>query len=160
GRDGLPGGRHQPPGGVLLRRAPGPAGERGRPGDPGGAGMSGPGIHPAKPAFPNRARLAQAYEAPGLLFTVCLREESRTLYGAGTDGALYALDLAGEKATAGRMWPLHENYVSALAIRRELLLSAGFDGKLVWSDLSTGKQVRAVAAHQGWARKLALTAAG
>ena len=103
--------------------------------------MSGPGIRPVK--------LARAYDAPGILFAVCLHEEAKTLYGAGTDGALHALDLAAEKPAAVRKWMLHENYVSALAIREKLLLSAGFDRKLVWSDLTTGKQVRAVTAHAG-----------
>ena len=112
------------------------------------------------PAFdPKAVKLAAAYNAPGILFAVAL-DPGKTLYGAGTDGALYAVDLAAAKPAAVRKWALHDNYVSGLAIRGDTLLSAGYDRKLVWSDRKTGRVMRTVNAHDGWVRKLALTANG
>jgi WD40 repeat protein len=114
-----------------------------------------------KPAFDPRAvKLLAAYNAPGTLFAVCLDETRRTLYGAGIDGAIHAVELAAEKPAAVKRWPAHDNYVSALLQRQGQLISAGFDRRLIWTDIDTGKRVRLIAAHDGWVRKLAATSDG
>lgn len=113
------------------------------------------------PAFdPKQARLIVARSAPGILFAVALDEQRRTLYGAGTDGALYTLDLSNPRALAARKGPLHDNYVSGLALRGDTLISAGYDRKVVWSDVKTGQVIRSVVAHEGWVRKLVLAPDG
>ena len=113
------------------------------------------------PAFdPKHVRLVAAQSVPGILFAVALDEDRRTLYGAGTDGTLYAVDLSNPRALAARKWPLHDNYVSGLVLRGNTLISAGYDRKLVWSDRATGKVIRSTAAHDGWVRKLAVTPDG
>jgi WD40 repeat protein len=76
------------------------------------------------------------------------------------DGAIYTVDLAAEKPAAVKRWPAHDNYVSALVKRQRQLISAGFDRRLVWTDLDTGKQVRSILAHDGWVRKLVATPDG
>jgi WD40 repeat protein len=109
---------------------------------------------------PKAAKLAVSVAAPGTLFAVALDGPRDTLYGAGTDGSLFAVDLKAEKPSAVKKWPLHENYVTGLAVRGDTLISCGFDRKLIWSDRATGKLVRTVEAHAGWVRKLALTPDG
>ena len=110
------------------------------------------------PAFdPKQVRLVAAPAAPGILFAVALDEDRRALYGAGTDGALYAVDLSNPKAVAVRRGPLHDNYVSGLVLRGDTLISAGYDRKLVWSDPKTGRAIDSVSGHDGWVRKLAMT---
>jgi WD40 repeat protein len=114
-----------------------------------------------KPAFdPKQARLIAARPAPGILFAVALDEARRALYGAGTDGALYALDLSNPRAVAVRRGAVHGNYVSGLALRGDTLVSAGYDRQLVWSDPATGKVISSVSGHDGWVRKLAMTPDG
>ncbi|HEY7314713.1 MAG TPA: hypothetical protein VH643_35525 [Gemmataceae bacterium] len=111
-----------------------------------------------KPAFdPKAVKLLAAYNAPCTLFAVCLDEPHRTLYGAGMDGAIHAVDLAAEKPAAVKRWPAHDNYVSTLIQRQGQLVSAGFDRRLIWTDLDTGKQARSIVAHDGWVRKLVPT---
>ncbi|HEY7427905.1 MAG TPA: hypothetical protein VH682_26975 [Gemmataceae bacterium] len=109
---------------------------------------------------PKAVKLLAAYKTPGALYAVCLDQVQRTLYGGGTDGALYAVDLAADKPVAVRKSALHDNYVADLALRGRMLISGGYDRKLIWFDLDAGKQVRTVAAHEGWVRKLALTPDG
>ena len=114
-----------------------------------------------RPAFdPKAVKLAAACEAPGILFAVALDDRARAVYGAGTDGALYAVDLAAARPAAVKRGTLHENYVSALVLRGDTLVSTGYDRKLVWSEPATGKVVASVSAHDGWVRKLAMTPDG
>jgi WD40 repeat protein len=73
---------------------------------------------------------------------------------------IHAVDLAADKSAAVKRWPAHDNYVSVLVKRQRQLISAGFDRRLVWTDLDTGKRVRSIIAHDGWVRKLAATPDG
>jgi len=110
---------------------------------------------------PKAARILASAKTPGILFGVALDEERRTLYGAGMDGALYTLDLSNSRLPlAAKRWTLHDNYVSSLLLRKELLISTGYDRKIVWSEKVTGKVVRSVSAHDGWIRKVATTPDG
>lgn len=112
------------------------------------------------PFDPKAVRHIAGAKAPGILFAIALDEDRRTLYGAGTEGAVYTLDLSSPWTVAVKKGTPHENYVSALALRTDLLISAGYDRKLVWSEPATGKVVRTVTAHDGWVRKLAVTPDG
>ncbi|MFM7072386.1 MAG: WD40 repeat domain-containing protein [Planctomycetota bacterium] len=57
---------------------------------------------------------------------------------------------------AVKLWPLHDNYVSSLALREDVLVSASFDRTLAWWNAATGERQRTVAAHDGWVRKIAV----
>src|SRR5262249_8536041 len=112
------------------------------------------------PIDPKKVKLLASIDTPGTLYALALDEARHRLYGAGSDGALYVIDLKAEKLnTTTRKATLHDNYVSSLTLRDDELISGGFDGRIVWSDAEV-KRVRAVAAHGGWVRKLALTPDG
>lgn len=118
-------------------------------------------MKPDQPAIdPKTVKLLAAYETPGALFAVCLDDSRRSLYGAGMDGAIYTVDLSAAKPTAVKRWTAHDNYISALVLHEGQLVSAGFDGQLIWTDLDTGKRVRSIIAHDGWVRKLVPTVDG
>jgi WD40 repeat protein len=70
------------------------------------------------------------------------------------------VDLAAAKPAAVKKWTAHDNYISALTLNATSLISSGFDRNLVWTELETGKRLRAVAAHDGWVRKLVATPDG
>lgn len=106
---------------------------------------------------PKSVRLIGSVKTPGILFGIALAEDRRTLYGAGTDGALYTLDLSNPRALAVRKGTLHDNYVSSLALHGDTLISTGYDRKIVWSDATSGTVMRSVSGHDGWIRKLVLT---
>lgn len=82
------------------------------------------------------------------------------LYAACMDGAVYAVDPAADDAR-----PFDERHGSfasgcVLLPGNEALVSAGYDGQLLWHDLATGKCVRRVRAHSFWSWQIALSADG
>jgi WD40 repeat protein len=109
---------------------------------------------------PKNVKLIASYPTSAALFSMCLDEKSKTLYGAGSDGALYTVDLSLEKPASVKKATLHENYVSTMALHGDQVISGGFDRKLVWTDRHTGKRIRAIEAHAGWVRKLVLSPDG
>ncbi|MGH7221761.1 MAG: WD40 repeat domain-containing protein [Gemmataceae bacterium] len=114
-----------------------------------------------KSAFdPKAVKLLAAHETASALFAVCLDAARHILFGAGMDGAIHAVDLSTAKPAALKRWTAHDNYVSALVLHQRQLVSAGFDRRLVWTDLDTGKRVRSIVAHDGWVRKLVPTSDG
>src|SRR6185437_9136892 len=64
------------------------------------------------------------------------------------------------KPAAVQRGTVHDNYVAGLALHAGEIVSAGYDRRLVWTDRVTGKQVRSVAAHEGWVRQLVPTPDG
>lgn len=109
---------------------------------------------------PSRAKLLWSVDVPEALYAFAYDETRKMLHGAGTDGHLYSVDLTADKLTARDRGLLHDNYVSGLVVRSGELISCGFDRRLIWTDLATSKRIRAVVAHEGWVRKLALTPDG
>src|SRR5262249_4472839 len=132
----------------------GAAGEGGRPGHRGDPGMSPPSF------TPRGVKLLASAEVAGTLFAVALDEPHDTLYGAGMDGDLYAVDLKAAKPSAVRKGKLHDNWVASCLLCGGVLISGGFDGHLVWTEPESGKRLRALAAHDGWVRQLTLTPDG
>ncbi len=105
---------------------------------------------------PQAAKLEASCEHPGTLYTLCYTSETRRLYGAGSDASIYVVDLDAEKPKAEKKWTYHNNYVVALAPRNGIMISGGYDGQLIWTDLESGEKRRAVTAHHGWLRKIML----
>jgi hypothetical protein len=109
---------------------------------------------------PQGVKLLASAAVEGTLFAIALDESRQMLYGAGMDGDLYVVDVKAEKPAAVRKGELHDNYVASCLLCGGVLISGGFDGKLVWTEPGSGKRIRSVAAHDGWVRKLALTPDG
>jgi WD40 repeat protein len=107
------------------------------------------------------ARLIHTGEAPGILYGSCLDPATGHYYGGGADGHVYRIATRSdqplaEKSPAEKLWKHHENYVAALAWHDGIVISAGYDGKLVWTKADSGEKVREVAAHEAWIRDLVL----
>jgi WD40 repeat protein len=81
------------------------------------------------------------------------RPPGRTLFAACTDG-VYEVSL--ETGERKHLYD-HESYASGVALFEpaNTLVSAGYDGSLVWYDLAAGKQIRVVKAHDFWSWQLA-----
>jgi WD40 repeat protein len=105
---------------------------------------------------PKKAKLSVTCQVPGALFGLCQDPGANKLYGAGTDWAVHSVDLNADKPSARKEWTHHDNYVAALAWLDGVVISGGYDRRLVWTEASTGKKVRAIQAHEGWLRDLAL----
>ena len=105
---------------------------------------------------PTKVKLTTTCEVPGILFGLCHDLQHNKLYGAGTDWSVYCVDLSAKKLAAEKQWTCHDNYVSAVQLIGKQVVSAGYDGRLAWTNTEDGKQVRAVDAHDGWVRDLAV----
>jgi WD40 repeat protein len=105
---------------------------------------------------PKNAKLNTACEVPGILFGLCHDAARDKLYGAGTDWSVYCVDLKAENLTTEKKWTNHENYVSALGLLGNDVISASYDRRIIWTNAETGEQVRSVVAHKGWVRDLAV----
>ena len=82
------------------------------------------------------------------------------LFVACMDGAVYAVDP--KKGDAAAFAEKHGSFASGcvLSLNRETLVSAGYDGQLLWHDTATKKCIRRVKAHSFWSWQLALSPDG
>lgn len=82
------------------------------------------------------------------------------IFVACMDGAVYAVDPKNGDLTA---FPeKHGSFASGCVLLPdgEMLVSAGYDGQLMWHDVTTRKCVRRVKAHSFWSWQLALSPDG
>lgn len=105
------------------------------------------------------ARLIHTGEAPGILYCSCLDPATGNYYGGGADGYVYRIATRSEqpppeKAPAEKLWRHHDNYVAGLVWHDGHVISAGYDGQLVWTKTESGEKLRAVSAHDAWIRDL------
>jgi WD40 repeat protein len=107
----------------------------------------------APPAAKPTAKLLQRHMLPTGVLCIAPHADGRTLFAACTNG-VYALSLAtGER----QHLYAHDSYASGLALfePENTLVSAGYDGTLIWYDLAAGKRIRSMKAHQFWSWQLA-----
>jgi WD40 repeat protein len=97
--------------------------------------------------------------AKGIAFAlVRVPGTNRVLFGSN-DFKVYDVDLSASKPEAKALGE-HQSYVSGLALSGKVAVSGGYDGRLIWWDIEARKQLRAVAAHAKWIRKLAVSPDG
>lgn len=82
------------------------------------------------------------------------------LYAACMDGAIYDCD-----PNSGTVTPLpkrHNSFASGCVLlpSGQTLISAGYDGRLLWHDLAAKKLIRSVQAHSFWSWRLVLSPDG
>ena len=77
----------------------------------------------------------------------------RVVFG-GSDFGVYEVDLAAEKPEPRKLGG-HDSYVSGLALAGRKAVSGGYDGRLIWWDLESGRPIRTVEAHAKWIRDVA-----
>jgi WD40 repeat protein len=89
-----------------------------------------------------------------------LRPRPQRLFAACMDGAVYACDPATGEVSA---FPeRHGSFASGCALlpNGEALITAGYDGWLLWHDVAARRCVRRVRAHSFWSWQLALSPDG
>src|SRR5262245_57701816 len=104
------------------------------------------------PAGKVEAKLLKRHMLPTGVLCIAARADGRTLFAACTDG-VYELSL--ETGERKHLYD-HESYASGVALfeASNTLVSAGYDGALVWYDLGAGKKIRTVKAHEFWSWQL------
>lgn len=113
--------------------------------------------------MPDPARLQRLAEwkSDDILFCVARVPDSERLLIGGSDFQVCEFD-----ASAGKPERIpfegagHRSYVTGLALAGEMLVSGGYDGRLIWWNVAERKQLRDLAAHQKWIRRVMATPDG
>ncbi len=96
---------------------------------------------------------------PEIVLCLARGSNSSRLFFAGSDLAIHEVDVAQAKLEPKEVGT-HGSYVTGLVLAGKSVVSGGYDGRLIWWDTQTRKQIRAIAAHTKWIRKLALSPNG
>jgi hypothetical protein len=110
-------------------------------------------------ANPDKLKLVKQFNRPGAVFAVARVPGTNRLFLGGSDFKVVELDLAAAKPEPRELGG-HQSYVTGLALAGPVLVSSGYDGRLLWWDVASRKQLRAVAAHARWVRKVAASRDG
>jgi WD40 repeat protein len=96
---------------------------------------------------------------PAAVLALAMTPDGATAFAACLDGGVYSVDTAtGTSNLLGK----HESYASGVVWLAEphLVVSAGYDGTLMWHDLAGRRVVRTVKAHQFWSWDLSASRDG
>jgi WD40 repeat protein len=110
---------------------------------------------------PKLLKRVAEWKSDDIQFCIARVPQTGRLLIGSSDFRVYELDAAAEKP---ERTPFegegHRSYVTGLALSGETLVSGGYDGRLIWWNLDERKQVREVAAHARWIRRVIATPDG
>ncbi|MDB6137473.1 MAG: hypothetical protein JWO94_545 [Verrucomicrobiaceae bacterium] len=91
---------------------------------------------------------------------LAIRPDGSRAYASCVDGSLHSVQLADGKTEAFEK--KHGSYASGCVLLPDgrTVITAGYDGRLLWHDIETRKCIREVKAHEFWSWKLALSPDG
>src|SRR5258708_6359396 len=104
-------------------------------------------------ANPDKLKLVKEHPFKAIVFGVARVPDSTRLFTACSDFKVYEIDLAADKLEPAELYA-HETYATTVALSGNVLISGGYDGKLIWWDTEAKKQIRSVDAHSKWIRKV------
>ena len=109
-------------------------------------------------ADPNQLRVLRQYTRPDILFSVA-GEDLQQIYVGSSDARIYELELDGKEPRSS-VFEGHRSYVTGLALRDGVLVSASYDGDLIWWDVGAREAQRKQKGHGKWIRDLRVTPDG
>ncbi len=100
------------------------------------------------------------HSLPAGALGLAISTDGSRAFSACADGALYEIDTATGNATAFEA--RHQSYASGCVLLPDgrTVISAGYDGWLLWHDVETRKCWRRLQAHRFWSWQLALSPDG
>ena len=102
---------------------------------------------------------AKEISLPTAVLALDVSADGKTAFAACQDGGVLSVDLeAGKHELLGQ----HESYASGVALLPDghTLISTGYDGVLLWHDLTERKTTRRVKAHEFWSWNMDASADG
>ncbi len=104
--------------------------------------------------------LSHDYKLPTGVLGFTISQDARRAFAACVDGSLYAVDL--ESGLTEPFETHHTSYASGCAFLPdgETVVSAGYDGCLLWHDIRTKRSWRRLKAHNFWSWQMALSPDG
>jgi WD40 repeat protein len=104
------------------------------------------------PTNPDKLKQVKDVAIKSIVFSIARTVAGKTYIGT-SEFKVAEIDLAAAKPEAKELGS-HASYVTGLAAVGNTIVSGGYDGKLIWWDTETKKQIRSVDAHQKWIRKV------
>src|SRR4051794_35762076 len=101
---------------------------------------------PWKAPGPDTLKLVKDFSRPVITFAIARLCDSDTVYLGGSDFRVYSADLSAAKFEPKELYA-HETYVTGVALAGPTLVSGGYDGQLIWCDITTGEVIRRIDAH-------------
>jgi WD40 repeat protein len=102
---------------------------------------------------PDTLKQFKDFQRPVITFGIARLEGTDAVYFGCSDFKVYSADLSAAKFEPKELYS-HESYVTGVALAGLSLVSGGYDGKLVWCDITTGEKIRTIDAHSKWIRKV------
>ena len=113
------------------------------------------------PAY-NKIEVAKSFDLPAIAFCAAVGSESDNVFVGCSDFAIYRVNTAAEKPTATPLTEkAHSSYVTGMVCTGDNVVSAGYDGRIIWWDSESGTaRHRQNKAHKKWIRRLAISPDG
>lgn len=106
-----------------------------------------------KAPSPETLKSVKEFSRPVITFAVARLPGTDTVYLGSSDFKVCSADLGAAKFEPRELYS-HETYVTGATLAGTTLVTGGYDGKLVWCDITTGERVRTLEAHAKWIRKV------
>ena len=104
----------------------------------------------------DKLKVTKSVYFPVDLLSVARTPNSEHLWIGGGDFKLYFLDFSAAKPLPVALEG-HTSQVSGVVMAEKVLVSAGWDRKLIWWDVEKRRPIRTVDAHRRWIRQIALS---
>src|SRR3954451_5192617 len=109
---------------------------------------------------PQGMRAARQISRRDILFAVARVPRTNRLFVASSEGKVFEI-AASQNDGAPQEHAHHGRYVTAVAlVGQTLVVSGGYDGKLIWWDAAHRRVVKAIDGHQRQVRMLAVSPDG
>jgi WD40 repeat protein len=104
------------------------------------------------PTNPEKLKQVKDFSTKAIIFAIARSASGKTFIGT-SEFKVAEIDLSAAKPEPKELGA-HASYVTGLATAGPMLISGGYDGKLIWWDTESKKQIRSIDAHQKWTRKV------
>jgi WD40 repeat protein len=117
-------------------------------------------------ADPTQLTVARQVDRSDILFSLARSAESGKLFVGSSDGRIHPMhldDAGGEREDdrgATEAFSGHQGYVMEVLLLDGQVISGAYDGRMIWWEVESGRQIRVVDAHDKWIRAMAVTPDG
>ena len=105
-----------------------------------------------KSPSPDSLKLVKEFARPSIPFGIARAPGSGRVFFGSSDFKVSEADVTAAKFEPKDLYG-HESYVTTVALAGTVLVSGGYDGKLIWWDSAKNEKIRSTDAHAKWIRK-------
>jgi WD40 repeat protein len=103
---------------------------------------------------PEKLTVQKELSCGEIVFALARQPHTSRLFCGGSGFTVCEIDLS-EAKPAPKELVRHDSYVTGLALAGTMLVSGGYDGRLIWWNIESRSKVREINAHGKWIRRVA-----